>query len=254
MASENDRVGEPLVRSPRRRDLLKSMGAVAAAGGALSAGVTSMAQATNRPGQRAGCDPKLIHRLIEVMERDIVPLTRDGVRRGNKIFGAALLRKSDLTTILAATNEETENPLWHGEVNAIRKYYEMVNADESKRVDPKEVIFFATHEPCPLCTSAITWGGYDNFYYFFSHEESRDAFQIGHDLKLLKEVFKHEPGGYARENAYWTAYNVVDLVNNCDAAAKAGFDKRLDALRATYAALSEVYQANKDKARNIPLK
>ena len=71
-------------------------------------------------------------------------------------FGAAMLRKSDLSTILAATNEEIENPLWHGEVNAIKKYYEMVNADESKRVDPKDVIFLATHEPCPLCASAIT--------------------------------------------------------------------------------------------------
>ncbi len=79
-----------------------------------------MAQVTTRPGARAGCDPKVIDRLIEVMEVDIVPLTRDGVRRGNKIFGAALLRKSDLSTILAATNEETENPLWHAEVNAIR--------------------------------------------------------------------------------------------------------------------------------------
>ena len=43
-------------------------------------------------------------------------------------------------------------------------------------------------------------------------------------------------------------------MNNCDEATKAGFDKRLDNLRATYAALSDVYQANKGAARNIPLK
>ncbi len=214
----------------------------------------SPARGAGRPGARAGCDAELIDRLIEVIERDIVPLTREGVRQGNKIFGAAMLRKSDLSTILAATNRETENPLWHGEVNAIKTYYEMVNADESKRVDPKDVIFLATHEPCPLCASAITWGGYDNFYYVFSHEDSRDAFQIGHDLKLLKEVFKHEPGGYARENAYWTAYNIVDLVDNCAEDTKAAFTKRLDALRQTYAEMSEVYQANKGEAKNIPLK
>ena len=44
-----------------------------------------------------------------------------------------------------------------------------------------------------------TWGGYDNFIYLFSYEDSRDSFNIGHDLKILKQVFKHDPGGYARQ-------------------------------------------------------
>jgi len=207
-----------------------------------------------RPGQRADCDPRLIDRLIEVIEDEIIPLTREGVRRGDKIFGAAMLRKSDLSTILAETNHETENPLWHGEIHAIKRYYDMVNADESKRVDPKEVIFLATHEPCTLCASAIAWGGYDNFYYLFSHEDSRDAFQIGHDLNILKEVFRHEPGGYARENAYWTAYSLTDLVENCDGAVREGFRERLERIRRAYASMSEVYQGRKGEARNIPLK
>ena len=36
----------------------------------------------------------LIQRLLAVVEQDIVPLTRQGVRTGNKIFGAAILRKA----------------------------------------------------------------------------------------------------------------------------------------------------------------
>lgn len=207
-----------------------------------------------RPGQKAGCDPKFIDRLIEVIEAEIIPLTQQGVRQGDKVFGAAMLRKSDLSTILAATNHETENPLLHGEIQAINRYYEMVNADESKRVDPKDVIFLATHEPCTLCASAIAWGGYDNFYYLFSHEESRDAFQIGHDLNILKEVFRHEPGGYARENAYWTAYSLTDLVENCAPEMRQGFLDRLAKVRAAYAEMSETYQSSKGEARNIPLK
>ncbi len=207
-----------------------------------------------RPGQKAGCDPKLIDRLIDVIENEIIPLTQGGVRQGNKIFGAAMLRKSDLSTILAETNHETENPLWHGEIQAMKSYYEMVNEDETKRVDPKDVIFLATHEPCTLCASAIAWGGYDNFYYLFSHEDSRDAFQIGHDLNILKQVFRHEPGGYARENDYWSAYSLTDLVENCEAETRQSFEDRLAKVRATYAEMSDVYQSNKGEARNIPLK
>jgi len=209
---------------------------------------------TKRPGELAGCDPKLIDRLLSVIEMEIIPLTQKGVRDGNKVFGAAMLKKSDLSTIIVGTNHETENPLWHGEVYTIKQYYEMVNRDESKRVDPKNVIFFATHEPCPLCSSAITWSGYDNFYYLFSHEDSRDSFNIGHDLKILKEVFKHDPSGYARQNAYWAAYSVVDLINNCDAKTKAGFLERVDKIKKTYAEMSDIYQANKGEAKNIPLK
>ncbi len=158
-----------------------------------------------RPGEAAGCDPRLVGRLLEVIEQEIVPLTRDGVRRGNKVFGAAILRKADLSTVVAGTNRETENPLWHGEIQTIRQYYEMVHADESKRHPPADSIFLSTHEPCTLCASAIAWGGYDNFCYLFSHEDSRDAFRIGHDLKILEQVFGLGPGEYRRRNDYWTA-------------------------------------------------
>jgi tRNA(Arg) A34 adenosine deaminase TadA len=51
----------------------------------------------------------LIDRLFDVIEHDIVPLTREGVATGNKIFGAAILRKADLSLVIAATNNETEN-------------------------------------------------------------------------------------------------------------------------------------------------
>lgn len=192
----------------------------------------------------------LVDRLLEVMEKDLVPLTQAGVREGNKVFGAAILKKSGLSLVIAATNHETENPLWHGEIHAIKLFWEM---PRKERPAPKDCIFFATHEPCTLCLSAITWGGYDNFYYLFSHEDSRDSFHIGHDLRILKEIFKHEPGGYARENDYWRSYNLRVLIDACDGNTRKGFLARIGNLKKIYAEMSEVYQQNKGNT-DIPLK
>jgi tRNA(Arg) A34 adenosine deaminase TadA len=203
-----------------------------------------------RPGQAIGCEPGLIDRLLGVIEHEIVPLTREGVRRGNKVFGAALLRKSDFSTVLAATNNETQNPLWHGEIHALKLLYEM---PKEARPAPSEMVFLATHEPCTLCLSAITWSGYDKFYYLFSHEDSRDSFNIGHDLRILKAVFKLDPGEYARSNAYWTGYGIRDLVENCEVAPKDRFQGRIADLTRTYAEMSDVYQNNK-AATDIPLR
>ncbi|CAF3184309.1 unnamed protein product [Rotaria socialis] len=68
---------------------------------------------------------QLLNRLFDVIEQDILPKTRAGVAQGNKIFGAAILKKSDLSTLVAETNNEIENPLWHGEVYAIKQLYTM---------------------------------------------------------------------------------------------------------------------------------
>ena len=85
---------------------------------------------------------------------------------------------------------------------------------KAERPDTKDCIFLATHEPCSLCLSAITWTGFDNFYYLFSHEDSRDSFAIPHDLKILKEVFTLDPGGYNAENAYWKSFSLRRLVRD----------------------------------------
>lgn len=191
----------------------------------------------------------LIDRLFDVIEHDIVPKTQDGVAKGNKLFGAAILRKSDLSLVLAETNNEIENPLWHGEVHCLKRFYEMPKAD---RPDTRDCIFLATHEPCSLCLSAITWSGFDNFYYLFSHEDSRDSFAIPHDLKILKEVFTLEPGGYNTQNAYWKSYSLRRLLRDLSQAERLRLGTRVAAISATYDDLSNRYQDDKDD-NDIPL-
>lgn len=192
---------------------------------------------------------RLLDALFDTMENGIIPTTQAGVAAGNKVFGAALLRKSDLSTVLVETNNETENPLWHGEVHTLKRFYEMPQCD---RPDSKDLIFLSTHEPCSMCLSAITWAGFDNFFYFFSHEDSRDAFSIPHDLKILKEVFTLDPGGYNKTNAFWQGRSIKEMIDRLPEAERAAFKARAKAIRLKYDDLSTVYQASKD-GNAIPL-
>lgn len=185
-------------------------------------------------------DATLAARLLDVIEHDIVPLTRQRVAGGDKIFGAALLRKDDLSLVLAESNHETANPLWHGEMHCLKVFYEL-----AERPPTTDLVFLSTHEPCSLCLSAITWAGFDNFTYLFSHEDSRDSFAIPHDLRILQEVFG---GGYRRSNAYWTATALRDLT-----AADAALTARVAAITATYDELSAAYQSGK-AGNDIPLR
>jgi tRNA(Arg) A34 adenosine deaminase TadA len=194
-------------------------------------------------------DVSLIDRLLDVIEHDILPMTAAGVARGNKLFGAAILRKGDRSLVLAETNNEQENPLWHGEVHALKRFYEMPKAS---RPDTKDCIFLATHEPCSLCLSAITWTGFDNFYYLFSHEDSRDSFAVPHDLNILKEVFTLDPGGYNAENAYWKSYSLPKLAKALPDKERARLEGRVRGISARYDALSGEYQEGKAD-NDIPL-
>ncbi len=188
----------------------------------------------------------LAAKLLNVIESDILPLTEAGVSAGNKIFGAALLHKDSLDTVVAETNNEIENPLWHGEMHALKRFYEI---PEAQRPDTRDLLFLSTHEPCSLCLSAITWCGFDNFYYFFSYQDSRDAFAIPHDLKILKEVFGRED--YQQNNEFWTSHSISSLIQSTDN--KNDLQLQADNITGRYAELSETYQADKSE-NNIPLR
>ena len=198
-------------------------------------------------------------RLLDVIEFDIAAKTRDGVAGGNKLFGAAILRKSDLSLVIAETNNETDNPLWHGEMHAIKRFYEL---PEASRPSPKDCLFLATHEPCSLCLSGITWSGFDNFYFLFSHQDSADSFAIPYDIQILKAVYavpdpdRTEPAPgrdlYNRSNRYFTSHAIVPMIAGLDRGHKESLVGRVDDIAALYADFSAAYQRDKGK-KDIPL-
>lgn len=196
---------------------------------------------------------EFLDRVLSVLENEVVPKTMKGVSEGNKLFGAAILNKSDLSTVIATTNAETGNPLMHGEVTAIFEFYAV---PKDQRPSSKETIFIATHEPCPLCLSSITWGGWDNFFYLFTYEDSRDAYGIPHDIVMLDEIFRCPDGTYSEKNKFWSSWSLRDLIASTGPEHQPGFDQRVKALKQTYAEMSDTYQKAKaaGTGADVPLK
>ena len=192
---------------------------------------------------------KALEKILNIFSKEVLPLTEKGVAKGSKVFGAAIIKKDNLSLVVAETNNEIENPLWHGEISAFKKFYEL---DANTRPKEKDCMFLSSHEPCSMCLSAITFSGFDNFYYLFAYTATNDEFNIPHDLNILKEVFKINAGGYNQENSYWKSQNINLLIENLPASKKENILKQLDEIKKKYQTLSNQYQENKG-GNSIPL-
>lgn len=183
----------------------------------------------------------LVQRLMDVIEFDIVPLTRQRVAIGCKVFGAAVLRKDDLSLVLAETNMEAFSPLWHGEVYAIKQFWELQG-----HPDPRDCVFVATHQPCCMCASAIAWSGFPRLYYLFGYENTSRDFNIPHDQKMIRELF--HCAAPAEDSSYYASSSIMSLAGELpDPAACEAAAKRFEKLKRVYAELSSVYQAGEKR-------
>jgi tRNA(Arg) A34 adenosine deaminase TadA len=196
----------------------------------------------------------LVSALLKITELSIVPLTRKQVSSGSKLFGAAILTRSTLEPYTVATNNERASPLLHGEINCIQTFFA---SPKDGRPETKDCIFLATHEPCSLCLSGITWSGFNEFYYLFTYEDSRDLFGIPYDIDILQSVYQ-VPGPsdteaslaakplYNRENKFFKARSVADVVATIEDEAERGkWMEEIARVKAMYNELSDTYQKGK---------
>ena len=101
--------------------------------------------------------------------------------------------------------------------------------------------------------SAITWSGFDNFYYFFEHNDTKSSFHIPHDLNILQEVFNIQGGEYNKVNGYWKSFSIIDQIKENEDSNRHNLIKKIDKIKQLYADLSTQYQDAKI-SNNIPLK
>jgi len=185
--------------------------------------------------------------LLDIFIDTLIPETEIAVQKGNKIFGAFIIKKSDLSIVITGTNNEITNPLYHGEISTLFNFFKI------KNLNPKDYYFITSHEPCSLCLSAITWSGFDNFYYFFEHNDTKSSFHIPHDLNILQEVFNIQGGEYNKVNGYWKSFSIIDEIKKNEDSNRHNLIKKIDKIKQLYAELSTQYQDTKI-SNNIPLK
>lgn len=198
----------------------------------------------------------LVNTLLDTTVNTIIPLTAKGVSSGSKLFGAAIFKKDTLELVHASTNNEQVSPLLHGETNCIQEFFTQI--PKESRPSPKDCVFYATHEPCSLCLSAITWAGFNEFYYLFTYQDSRDEFSIPYDLQILEEVYRVKAPGdteetlknrplYNRDNHFFTSRSVADVVDTVEESKANEFKQRVKLIKEQYYELSKTYQEGKVK-------
>ena len=183
-------------------------------------------------------------KILDIFLDELIPLTKKSVNKGNKIFGAFIVKKTDLSIMCLGTNEEVKNPLFHGEISALFNFF------GKKANNSKDYYFISSHEPCSLCLSAITWSGFDNFYYFFPYQDTKKNFNIPHDLKILEQVFKIKNGSYNSTNNYWKSYSIIEEIKKNGLESK--LNEKIAKIEDKYEKMSQKYQENKINNK-IPL-
>ncbi|MDR2780348.1 MAG: nucleoside deaminase [Synergistaceae bacterium] len=150
-------------------------------------------------------DDEKIEHMLDVIKDEILPLTECEVKRGNHVFGGAILRPDTMTSVMVGSNNRVENPLFHGEIDTIIRFFKL---PVHSRAD--ELIFLSSHDPCPMCIAAIAWAGFKEVWYLFDYKDIAEKFGMPADLEMYKEVFGTK--GVRAENKFFRKYSIKEAI------------------------------------------
>lgn len=121
------------------------------------------------------------------------------LREGNNGFGSIIVKDGSIIASAHDKEDTDKDSTSHAEINAIR---------EASKILGKKLsgcILVSTHEPCPMCASAIVWSGITEVAYGYSITEAisqgrnridlscKDIFsKAGFHIKLYEGILKNE--------------------------------------------------------------
>jgi tRNA(Arg) A34 adenosine deaminase TadA len=88
------------------------------------------------------------------------------LKEGNKGFGAIVIKNNKILAKSHDTEITENDPTAHAEINVIKK------ASKSLGRELQNCILLSTHEPCPMCMTAIIWSKISELVYSVSIEDS----------------------------------------------------------------------------------
>lgn len=121
------------------------------------------------------------------------------LRGGNNGFGAVIIKDEQIISSAHDMEDIQNDPISHAEINAIKK------ASQKLGKNLKGCILISTHEPCPMCATAIIYSGISEIVYGYSIKEAinqgrkpinltcYEMFErAGADIKIHDNILKHE--------------------------------------------------------------
>ncbi|MDR0648947.1 MAG: nucleoside deaminase [Synergistaceae bacterium] len=150
-------------------------------------------------------DAEKVKALLEVIRDEILPLAESEAARGNAPCGSAILRADTLTSVMVGADNRLTNPLFHGDIDAINRFYKLP-------VHPpaEELIFLATHDPCPMCAAAIALAGFKELWVLMSDDEVEPDPTLKASRAMYRDIFGVE--GIRHENSFFTRHSIRKFV------------------------------------------
>lgn len=136
---------------------------------------------------------------LEKLMRLAIDEARTSLREGNSGFGAVIAEFGEIIAHAHDTDTTSGDPTAHAEMTVIRSAAGKLSRDLSG------CILVATHEPCPMCSTAILWSGISRLAYGYSIKEAiiqgrervdlspREIFsRAGKEIEIQEHVLREE--------------------------------------------------------------